>query len=122
MSEPKTSILNKAGLSLTWAVIWRLVTWLVPVIGVIVMLYLSSVFVTHAQMAETVKPYQTLPGRIEKLEDFKLEQKSTQQSTTAAVQAMQTDLAGVKAQLQSLKEESSKNTDRILQRLDSMRH
>ena len=117
MSTEPTASASKHGVSVPWAFIIKTVAWAIPVIASLLMMYLSSVFVTQSQ----IEPLETLPARVERLEEFKTEQKTQQHATTAAVGVIQQDLAGVKAEIRALKEESTRNTDRILQRLDRMK-
>lgn len=117
MSDETQSPFTSRGLRIHWGAIFKVVSWLVPLLLAACMLYLSSVFARHSDL----EPYRSLPGRVEKLEEFKVEQKQAQNETGRAVGAVQQDLAGLKAQIEALKDESTRNTDRILQRLDTMR-
>ena len=116
MSSESIPSTSKHGVSVPWAIIVKVVAWAIPVIASLLMMYLSSVFVTQGQ----IEPLTSLPSRVERLEEFKVEQKVQQAGTTAAIGTIQQDLAGVKAEIRALKEESTRNTDRILERLNRM--
>ncbi len=118
--EPGQSIATKSGVSIPWATLIKVLTWALPIIASAVMFYLSSVFVTQAQMNDAVAPMVGIPGRVEKLEEFKKDQRDIQSATNINVNSLQQDMAGIKAELRALQREGEKNTDRILQRLDAI--
>lgn len=120
MSHDTTPPISARGIRIHWADVWRLLTWALPLVLMVAMLYLTTVFATHDQLRQSVAPFESLPPRMEKLEEFKSEQKILQQSTTQTVGQIKEDLAGMRATLDALKAESKSNTDRILQRLDNI--
>lgn len=120
MSHESQSPISGRGIRIHWADVWRLLAWALPLLGVVVMLYLTTVFATHDQLRQSVAAFESLPPRVEKLEEFKADQKLQQQATTQTVGQIKEDLAGMRATLDALKAESKSNTDRILQRLDNI--
>lgn len=107
---------SRTGIRLPWALIGKALILASPVVLFLVVAYMSTIFAK----TEDIASLQALPARVEKLEEFKVEQKMQQSSTNASIGAMQQDLAALKAQINALKEDSTKNTDRILQRLGEM--
>lgn len=116
MNDETQPPFTRKGIRLGWTTVGQILLFLSPFVLAGTVAYMSTIFARHEDMA----PLQALPSRVERLEEFKVEQKMQQNSTNATMGAMQQDLAGLKAQINGLKEESSKNTDRILQRLDSL--
>lgn len=121
MSHDTQLPINARGIRVHWADVWRILTWVLPLALAAGMLYLTTVFATHDQLRQSVAAFESLPPRVEKLEEFKADQKIQQQATTQTVGQIQQDLAGMRATLDALKAESKSNTDRILQRLDNLR-
>lgn len=103
------------GIRLTWTTAGKVGLALTPLFLFAAVAYMSTIF---AKTADIV-PLQALPTRVERLEEFRVEQKVQQNVTNASIGAMQQDLAGLKAQINALKEETNRNTERILQRLDT---
>lgn len=116
MSNETQPPFTQRGVRLSWSAVWQLLVMLSPFILFLIVAYMSTIFARH----EDIQPLATLPARVDKLEEFKSEQKLQQNASNAAIGAVQQDLSGLKAQLRALQDESTRNTDRILSRLDRM--
>lgn len=106
---------SSQGIRLTWTTAGKILLALTPFLLFAAVAYMSTIFAR----TEDIIPLQALPTRLERLEEFRIEQKAQQNITNASIGAMQQDLAGLKAQITALKEETNRNTERILQRLET---
>lgn len=104
----------------SWSHIVKLLGWLIPVLLAIVMLYLRSEFVTHKQVEEAIHPIKDLPARVHTIENFTIRHEQLSSETVKNTMGIQQDISTMKAQITGLKEQSTKDTDRILNRLDIM--
>jgi len=106
---------DRHGLRINWGGVFKILGLLLPVVLVGVMLYLGREFASHAELAAAVAPSAPLPARVQSLEEFRGRQELQQLQTAAVISVIQQDLSAIKA----LQTEATRNTDRILRKLDS---
>ena len=112
---------NEEGMiNISWTFIMKAVAWFIPVALAGAMLYLRSEFVTRQHVDDVFQPVSSLPQRVNHLESFRVQHEAFDAETAKTAGQIQQDIAGLKAQVNGLKEQSTKDTDRILQRLDMM--
>ncbi len=114
-----------------WVNLYRVIVFifsLFSVGGFMIMFYSLGSYIRAEASSQTqldIKPMQdevykitaplvSLPSRVERLEDFRIDQRRLQEQTTNVINLIQQDLAAIKAS----QDESKRNVERILSKLD----
>lgn len=115
-----TPPVGKHGVKISWGQIFKVVAFLTPFLFAAGLAYLSKLYVPRDDFEEAVRPLKPLPARVEVIELKQADSALGAKDTNNSVDVLKQDMAGVKAEIRALREESTRNTDRILNRLDSL--
>ncbi len=105
-----------------WVILWRFIVVVFAAIaaaGGSVLLFAGKAYVKEAA-GEQMAAVMALPARVEILEADRARQDRDQRTTAAAVNAIQQDVAAIKATQEANARTAERSTERILKRLDEL--
>ncbi len=127
MADQDIPSVSSRGLQFSWSAVFRLLSMLLPAVGIAVMLYLTSVFVTRTELSAAVNGVSTsvnnvsaavapIPARVQSLEEFRSRQERAQDRTNEKLEAIANSLAAANA----IQQQQAETTKRILDQLERM--